>query len=310
MNPRKLALPALAAGLLALAACADLAALPGGNLINDAVDRNAGKVGDNLGNAVASGEFSKTSTYTMEQEYFLGKTVCASVLSRIGGEVLPPGHPASGYVRRVGTALAYAAAELRDEQSRPYPLKGFFFVPVTSKAVNAAGAPGGFVSVTTGVLKAAQSEDELAAVLAHEIAHVQLGHTMQPIEAARKQEQLTGTLLEGTDQVIHAFFGKVVDAGTDFVLDKGFGKKNELEADALAVQILASAGYEPTALAAFLGRLEGAASKGGFFSRHPPAAERVSALSKVEVVMPAVAPTPAALAARRRRFLAAQGTVG
>ena len=297
------------AGVLTLAACAQLAGVAGGDFVNRAIDRNAGKIGDNLGDAVASGEFAKTSTYTMEQEYFLGKTVCASVLTRIGGEVLQPSHPAAAYVRKVGTTLAFAAAELRDEKSRPYPLKGYFFVPVTSGAVNAAGAPGGFISVTTGVLKAAQSEDELAAVIAHEIAHVQLGHTMQPIEAARKQEQLTGKLLEGTDSVVHAFFGKVVDAGTDFVLDKGFGKKDELEADALAAQILASAGYDPTALAAFLSRLEGAAAKGGFFSRHPPAKERVAALQKLEVEMPVAEPTQAALAARRRRFLAAQKTV-
>jgi predicted Zn-dependent protease len=186
-------------------------------------------------------------------------------------------------------------------------MKGFFFVPVAAGAVNAAGAPGGFVSVTTGALRAAASEDELAAVLAHEIAHVQLGHTMQPVEAARKQEQMTGVLLEGTSEIVHRFFGKVVDAGTDFVLDRGFGRKNELAADALAARILAAAGYDPGALAAFLSRLEGKAAKGGFFSRHPPARERAAALAALPVS--AAAPAPAALAARRRRFLAAQAAV-
>jgi predicted Zn-dependent protease len=118
---------------------------------------------------------------------------------------------------------------------------------------------------------------------------------------------MTGVLLEGTSDVVHAFFGKVVDAGTDFVLDRGFGKKNELEADALAVRILATAGYDPGALAAFLSRLEGKAARGGFFARHPPASERVAALARIPVM--ASTPPPAALAARRKRFLAAQGTV-
>jgi predicted Zn-dependent protease len=108
---------------------------------------------------------------------------------------------------------------------------------------------------------------------------------------------------------VHAFFGKVVDAGTDFVLDKGFGKANELAADALAVKILAEAGYDPGALATFLSRLEGGAAKGGFFSRHPPAAERVAALSGVALPVAVHAPPDAALTARRKRFLAAQEAV-
>jgi len=304
VSARNLAL-ALAATSLG---CAQLRSLPGGDLVAGAAEKNAGIVGENLARSVESGEFQKTATFTMEQEYYVGKTVCASVLSRMGGDVLPPTHPAAVYARRVGTALAFAAADLRDEDSRPYPMKGFLFIPARSEAVNAAGAPGGFVSVTTGVFRAARSEDELAAVLAHEIAHVQLGHTMQPIEAARKQEQMTGVLLEGTSSVVHAFFGKVVDAGTDFVLDRGFGKANELAADALAVRILAAAGYDPGALGVFLSRLAGQAAKGGFFSRHPPAAERVEALSHVTVQAPP-APGEAALAARRKRFQAAQASV-
>ena len=199
-----------------------------------------------------------------------------------------------------------AAAELRDEANRPYPLKGYRFIPVESPAVNAVGAPSGLVAVTTGLLRAVRSEDELAAVLAHEVAHVQLGHTMQPVEAARRQERLTGVLLEGTSDLVHAFFGKVVTVGTDFVLDRGFGRANELGADALAVRVLAEAGYDPGALAAFLARLDvpGAAT-GGFLARHPPAAERVAALAAVPAVVPAAAPPPQVRVTRLSRAVAA-----
>ena len=136
--------------------------------------------------------------------------------------------------------------------------------------------------ITTGLMGALRSEDELAAILAHEVAHVQRGHTMQPVEAARRQEHLSEGLLKGTDNVVHAFFGKAVQAGTDFVLDRGFGKKNELAADAFAARILAAAGYDPSALGAYLGRLTGRSASGGFFSRHPPAAERIRALDGVQ----------------------------
>lgn len=264
--------------LAALAGCSTLRELPGGGLLADAAEKNARVVGANAVRAAASGELTQDATFTMEQEHHLGRTVAATVIARLGGQPLPPEHAASVYVRRVGAVVAFAAAELRDEGARPYPLKGFRFVVVPSREVNAVGAPGGFVVVTTGLLRAARTEDELAAVLAHEVAHVQLGHTMQPVEAARRQERLTGVLLDGTSDVVHRFFGRVVAAGTDFVVDRGFGKQNELAADALAARTLGEAGYDPAALPALLGRLEGPGAKGGFFSRHPPAAERVRAL--------------------------------
>jgi predicted Zn-dependent protease len=296
--------PLLVAALLATAGCAAVRQLPGGDLLADVAGRNAQQVGTNLVRAAGSGELSQTATFTMAQEHHLGKTVAASVIARLGGRALPPEHAASLYVRRVGTLVALAAAELRDEASRPYPLEGYRFIPVESAAVNAVGAPGGFVAVTTGLLRAARSEDELAAVLAHEVAHVQLGHTMQPIEGARKQERLTGVLLEGTSDLVHKFFGKVVSVGTDFVLDRGFGKQNELAADALAARILGRAGYEPSALPAFLARLEGPGAKGGFFSRHPPAADRVKALGALPGARGPLPPV------RRTRLASAVKAVG
>jgi predicted Zn-dependent protease len=269
-----------AAALLATGCAQILRDIPGGRIIGERLDRNAQVVGGNLVDMVASGEISRTAAFDMEQEHYLGKTVAASVLTRVGGRALPPDHPVTTYLRDVGTLVAVTAAEERLEDDRPYPLKGYRFIPVVSDAENAVGSPGGFVVVTTGLLRAVRSEDELAAILAHEVAHVQRGHTMQPVEAARRQEHLSEGLLKGTDSVVHAFFGKAVQAGTDFVLDRGFGKKNELAADAFAAQILDRAGYDPSALRAYLGRLTGRAASGGFFSRHPPAAERARALDR------------------------------
>jgi predicted Zn-dependent protease len=291
--PRRAA-PAL---LLLLAGCAGLPSIPG---VGSVLDRNAEQVGKNLGTMAASGDLQKSASLDMTQEHYLGKTVAASVLARMGGQALPPEHAVSQYVREVGTVVALAATGLREAEDRPAPLRGWRFIPVESTSVNAVGNPGGLVLVTTGLLRAVRSEDELAAVLAHEVAHVQRGHTTAPVEAARKQEQLTTGLLQGTSDVVHVFFGKVVTMGADFVLDKGFGKKNELEADALAARILGEAGYDPGALAAFLGRLTGGAAQGGFFSRHPPAEERVQALSGVRAT-----PEPEIRKTRLQRVVAA-----
>ncbi|MGB8930171.1 MAG: M48 family metallopeptidase [Anaeromyxobacteraceae bacterium] len=295
------ALALLAVPALFTPGCARLLRdVPGGQLLGERLDQDAKVVGGNLLGMVASGEITKTAAFDMEQEHYLGKTVAASVIARIDGAALPPEHPVSAYLREVGTLVAVTAAEDRAEDDRPYPLKGYRFIPVVSAQQNAVGSPGGFVVVTTGLLRAVRSEDELAAILAHEVAHVQRGHTLQPIEAARRQEHLSEGLLKGTDSVVHAFFGKAVQAGTDFVLDRGFGKKNELAADAFAAKILDAAGYDPSALSGYLGRLSGKSASGGFFSRHPPAAERAKALSGA-----ASRPAPAVRTARFVRAMAA-----
>ncbi len=274
-----------AVALSLLAGCGSVR-LPGGQSLGEAVRREAGRTGEQVGRNVvrmaATGELSKTATFDMQQEFWLGRSVAAETLARLGGRPLPPEHPIARYLRDVGTVVAFAAAGLREADDRPYPLRGYRFIPVESGQVNAVGMPGGFVAVTTGLVRAVESEDELAAVLAHEIAHVQRGHVMEPVEAARRQEHLTREMLAGTSPAVHAFFGKVVTLGTDLVLDRGFGKANELEADRWAVRFLAAAGYDPAALRALLTRLTGRSARGGFFDRHPPAADRAAALSQAE----------------------------
>jgi predicted Zn-dependent protease len=292
---RRLLLAALA---LAATGCAQLLRnVPGGTIIGQQLDADGRRVAENLVVMTASGELGKTATFDMEQEHYLGKTVAATVVARLGGAPLSPDHPTSLYVREVGTTVAWAAAELRAPASdRPYPMAGYRFLVVDSPLPNAVGCPGGFVVVTTGLLADVRSEDELAAVLAHEVAHVQKGHTMQPVEAARRQEHLTEVALTGTSGVTHLFFGKIVGVGADVVLDRGFGKKDELAADAFAVEVLKVAGYDPGALASYLGRLQGTAAKGGFLARHPPAKDRVKALGGAPAAPPAPPP------AREDRF--------
>jgi predicted Zn-dependent protease len=286
------------AAALALPSCASLKGIPGASAAGDYLQQktveSATKVGENAVTAAVTGELDRTASFTMEQEFYLGKTIAATVVSRVSSTALPPDHAAARYLRDVGTVVALAAAEQREATDRPYPLRGYRFILVVSPQVNAVGMPGGFVLVTTGALRAVQSEDELAAILAHEVAHVQRGHVLWPVERAREQEHMTSTLLAGTDPVVHAFFGKVVTLGADFVLDRGYGKSNELAADAFAARILAGAGYDPSALARVLGRLQGPAAQGGFFSRHPPAADRVAALARE--TRAGAAPPPARVA--------------
>ncbi len=295
---------ATAAAVVLLAACAELNKLPGGSYLQERGKANAQKIADNAVDTVASGDITKTAAFSMEQEFYIGKTIAANVIARLGGRALPPEHPAARYVRDVGTVVALSSAEDQTADDRPYPLRGYRFVVVEARQLNAVGMPGGFVAITTGALETVRSEDELAAVLAHEIAHVQHGHAMAPLESARQQEHITSSMLAGTDALVHQFFGKVVETGTNFVLDKGYGKVNELAADADAKRTIERAGYDPDALARLLSRLGGKAAEGGFMYRHPPVAERRKALGAASPLVARTGPNP-----RAARFEARLSTV-
>jgi predicted Zn-dependent protease len=161
----------------------------------------------------------------------------------------------------------------------------FTFRVVNDPTINAYAAAGGFVYVNTGLLDILQSEDELAALLGHEIAHVNRSHQIRSIHSTHHKRQLVHAMgsavgagfgaaismglpqassLPGmvANQVAEQKAGEVVGAGVSFVSNatlvamvKGYSRGQELEADRLAVQYAAKAGYDPGALANVFKRL-------------------------------------------------------
>ena len=95
---------------------------------------------------------------------------------------------ATEYMNQIGTVIVASALGTSRPGDRPAPLAGWHFVIVESDSVNAFAAPGGFVFVSLAALKLAHSEDELAFVLAHEVAHVVRGHALGTIKKARYAE--------------------------------------------------------------------------------------------------------------------------
>src|SRR6185369_677645 len=86
------------------------------------------------------------------------------------------------YVSNVGQAIALGAPSVA------MPYQGYRFVVLESPTVNAVSVPGGYVFVTTGAVLAARDEEELAGVLAHEIAHVSLKHGLTAIKQSNLME--------------------------------------------------------------------------------------------------------------------------
>lgn len=143
--------------------------------------------------------------------------------------------------------------------------------------VNAFALPGGFVYVTSGLLRAVRNDSELAGVMAHEVMHVTLRHgTNQASKASLAQMplQILGARLGGGTAGNLARMG--VGLGLNSVLLK-YSRDAESQADIGAVQLMRRAGFNPQGLASFMSTLRGG---GGFFSDHPSPANRVQRIQR------------------------------
>lgn len=231
-----------------------------------------------------------------EQSYYIGRAVGATILGRY---TLDMGNAElSAYLNRIVRALA-VNSPLRQEldSSSPFePFNGYHVGILDSQEINAFATSGGHIFVTKGLIACAGSEDALAAVLAHEMAHIQLQHGIEAIKADRRKQvvtalaELAGTAAGGTAlaEVTELFSESVTDVVN--TLYTGYTKEQEFTADALAVTFLASAGYEPSGLIEMLRTLAQAqASKpGGLSQTHPAPMERINNVqSRVDVLQAA-----------------------
>jgi len=141
--------------------------------------------------------------------------------------------------------------------------------------INAGSAGEGQYIVTTGLLRKA-NDQQLAGVLAHEVAHDDLGHV------AKAQRLQTGVAIGMVilDQIIPGSGQLTPAAGT--LISRAYGRHEEYQADAHGAEILKRAGYSPKVMEQTLTWLlntEGG-SEGGFFSTHPATDDRIAALRR------------------------------
>lgn len=182
----------------------------------------------------------------------------------------------NAYVQKIGAKLT-PYAERKDVT--------FTFTVLNDDIVNAFAVPGGYIYITRGLLNIAQNEGQVAAVLGHEMGHINARHSAQQMSqsmVANLGLQVLG-VATGSDLATQA--GGV---GADLFIKK-YSRAHELEADALAVRYLSEAGYDPYANTQFLAMLERyteleqrmSGSQAGndlasFFATHPPTPERVN----------------------------------
>ena len=206
-------------------------------------------------------------------EIAFGREVAARILGR---EPRRDNAELTRYVTLIGQALASNSG--RSELP-------FYFGVLDSEQVNAYSTPGGYVFVTRGALQQMRDEAELAAVLAHEIAHIQLRHIVNAMHIRGKETSGVMTWMSvitgGSGDTAKVAFFQAVDQATNLLFEEGFNIRDELAADRVALMLLANTGYDPEALNRFLTRIDTptqSAARNGKRT-HPSGTERLTALA-------------------------------
>ena len=165
----------------------------------------------------------------------------------------------------------------------------FTFFVVDDPTINAFALPGGYIGVHTGLIEATRNENELAGVIAHEVAHVTQRHIARAVTANKRQSLLSTAIMLGA--ILASAVGGVdsdvmqgaisIAQGSAAQAQINFTRSNEHEADRIGMTALASAGFDPRGMASFfevMGRntSQSQANVPEFLKTHPVSSTRVA----------------------------------
>jgi predicted Zn-dependent protease len=151
---------------------------------------------------------------------------------------------------------------------------------------NAFVLPGRKIGVLEGMINVAGSDGELAAVIGHEIGHLQAEHSRERVSAETLRQwglQLISFLLQVNDIAFAQEIAALLGVGVEFGLVRPYGRNQELEADRLGLFTMAKAGYDPRDAAALWRRMDqhGRGGPPALLSTHPAPRERIRAIEEL-----------------------------
>jgi predicted Zn-dependent protease len=216
---------------------------------------------------------------TPSQEYYIGRTVAAVITNKY--KVYQQDR-ATQYINTMGQTLATVS-------DLPETFGGYHFLILDSDEINAFAAPGGLIFISRGLLRCCKTEDAAAAVLAHEIGHVAYRHGLNAIKKSRITSAITTGLLEAGKNLTNSqvaelttvFEGSIQDI-TSTLINSGYSRAFETQADKGAVEILKRAGYNPQGLLDMLQTMEKHMKPGGldFAKTHPAPKARIESVNE------------------------------
>jgi len=217
-----------------------------------------------------------------QQDIALGKAFMRQV--RQSGLILDD-QEVNSYLEALGSKLAAHSEN---------PGHSFTFFLVDDSAINAFAGPGGYIGVNVGLFVTADSESELAGVMAHEIAHVTQRHLARRFDAANKMSLpttaavLAAILIGATADGSAGAAALTAASAANMQYQINFTRANEYEADRVGIQTLADAGYDPYGMPQFFEKLQKNSKLYGtrppeFLSTHPVTTNRIAeATSRAE----------------------------
>ncbi len=209
------------------------------------------------------------NSFDVQQEITEGNKVAAQVYQQM--PVLPENSPITRYVQQLGAKLVASAPGSPGINERwPYN-----FHVVASQDINAFALPGGSIFVNLGTVQAAETEAQLAGVMAHEISHVVMRHSTCNLSRQRKKSLLYGLGAIGSAVLLgDGAAGQLAQTGIGLGQNLDFlhmSRDDERQADLLGVNILYRAGYDPRGLPQFFEAIQAKYGAGGaqLLSDHP-----------------------------------------
>ena len=226
---------------------------------------------------------SADDEFTLVDAYYLGRAVAANILASYRPYTRSP--QMTQYLNRICQTLVI-------NSSGAPAFNGYSVMILDSNEFNAFATPGGHIFVTRRLIESATSEDMLAAVLAHELAHIMLNHSVNIINEMKLSDELntvasraaTTAARNSADSKRAAYFRASISTTVDTLMKNGYSQSQEFEADREAMSLLARAGYSPAALLDMLRLLQQVqgSQRGGFYSTHPLPALRIANVEKLQ----------------------------
>jgi beta-barrel assembly-enhancing protease len=221
------------------------------------------------------------NAFTVEKEQTEGAQVAAQVYKQM--PVLPDSDPVSRYVQKLGARLV--------AQAPGYKWQYNFHV-VASEDINAFALPGGSIFVNLGTVQAAETEAQLAGVMAHEISHVVMRHSTCNITKAQAPKlgfgiaSVLSSIVLG-DSALGSVAQGALGLGANATMMK-MSRDAERQADLLGAGILYDAGYDPRGLPQFFETIQAKYGAGGvqFFSDHPNPGNRTEYVNAEIATLP------------------------
>ena len=214
---------------------------------------------------------SNWSKADLETELFIGKSLASQILSKYP---LLDNPKAQEYINLIGQGIAamYGRSDIN-----------YYFAVIDANHINAYATPGGYIFITSGLLKNCKNEAQLAGVIAHEISHINRKYILEKFNLKGKDNSVIskiGTILEGSAQTTKTSLSLIINQIFESILYEGLDKDEELKADQEAILMLSGLNYNLKSYVSLLSSINADLQEASVSHTHPSAENRIVVLNE------------------------------